>query len=355
MTPPVRLLSLTYAEDGHVNAQQVNAREIARRLDPARFEVTLLSDGSGPAAIAALPHVRTLRLPRRGRALRILARLLRGGFDVLFYPGPGLPEALHTRLPRWAPGRRARVLLPVEGDVRQLDEVPAWIRRRVDRLHRRADALFPITEFVAETLEARAGRTGEVIPVGVDLATFRPREGPRTPGPLRVLSVGTVKAWKRPELARLAAQRFPDARFTWVGDGDLRASEAAAAPANLAFVGAVGRDALPAVVREADVLLHPSRTEGLPKVLLEALASGVPVVTFDAYRPTFVSDGGAGFVVGSPDAMLEALGRLLADADLRARMGREARAVAARFSWDVVAARWQAVFDREAALARGGE
>lgn len=352
--PPVRILSLTWAEDRYTNAQQVNAREIAARLDPTHFEITLLSDGSTPCAIARCPAIRIIRLPERGRARRILGHLLHGGFDVLFYSGAGLPEAVYTRLPRWWPSRhRSRIVLPVEGDVSQLDEVPAWMRRRMDRQYRRADALVPITDFVAETVARRYGRAGDVVPVGVDLAVFSPRLTTRRFGPPRVLCVGTVKAWKRPELARLAAERFPTAEFTWIGDGDLRAHEASVAPSNLTFARPLGREALPDAYRDADVLLHPSRMEGLPKVILEALASGLPVVAFDDYRPRFLTEGGAGLVVRSPEEMLTGLDRLLGEDGLRDRMGRAARELARRFSWDVVAGRWAEIFEREAALARG--
>lgn len=354
MTDPrrVRILSLTWAEDHYTNAQQVNARDLAARLDPSAFEVTLLSDGAGPASILGFPHVRAWRLRPRLRALSIFLRLLARGFDLLLYPGPGAPEALWLRLPRFLRGP-ARVLLPVEGDVRQLEEVPQGVRRRVDRLFRRADAVFPITEHVAETLQARCGRIGEVVPVGVDVQVFRPRAHARRPGPLRVLSVGTVKAWKRPELARLAARALGDVSFRWIGDGDLLTGERSGAPPNLEFSGSCSRDLLPEAYRDADVLLHPSRMEGLPKVILEALASGLPVVAFDDYQPRFLSEAGAGLVVAGEADMLDALRRLLADEPLRVRMGEAARRVALEFSWDVVAARWAGVFKREAALARG--
>lgn len=349
---PIRILSLTLAEETYTNAQQVNAREIASRLDPTKFEVTLLSDGSGPAPIAALAHVRVLRLPARLRALRIFLGLLGGNFDILLYPGAGLPESAFMRLPRWFPGRRARVLSTVEGDVRQLDEVPAWIRRRIDRVHHKADALFPITEHVARGLRERCGRFGEVVPIGVDPVAFSPCQGERVLGPLRVLSVGTVKAWKRPEIVRTAAAALPHASFTWIGEGELRTGESTLAPPNLSFPGAFSRVELAARYRAADVFLHTSRMEGLPKVILEALASGLPIVAFDDYHPTYLAEQGAGFVVGSPEEMVDVLKQLLADDALRRRMGIAARALALRFSWEAVAAQWARIFQREAAIDR---
>jgi glycogen(starch) synthase len=352
---PVRVFSLTFAEDAYQNAQQLNVRELASRLDPSRFEIALLSDGSGPATILDRSNVRALRVPRRGRALRILLRLLAGGFDVLIHPHVGWAEAVYLRLPRWWPSRRrARVLVSVEGDLAQLDEVPRGVRERLESVYRRADAVFPITDHVAATLKARTGRGGPVVPVGVDLEIFHPRD-PRSDSarPLRVLCVGKVKDWKRPELARLAAERLPDLEFTWIGDGERLASERAQAPPNLSLQGQVDHRTLPDVYRGSDVFLHPSRMEGLPKVMLEALASGLPVVAFADYDPRFVTEAGAGFVVRDGEAMIAALRRLADDPELRAQMSARARAAAEKFGWDAVTRRWEEIFLDEAARVHG--
>ena len=84
------------------------------------------------------------------------------------------------------------------------------------------------------------------------------------------------------------------------------------------------------------VLLIPSRSEGLPNVALEAMASGVPVVASAVGGvPEVVADGRAGFLAAAEDA--EGLGRgvirLLEDASLRERLGRQAQGeVRRRFS-----------------------
>ena len=351
----IRVFAPTFAEDRYCNAQQVNAREILRRLDPERFRCTLLSDGSGPVSAMSGPHMRARRRPARRRSPRILHELLFGGHDVVLYLSLGLPEAVFLETRRWTGLPRTSVLGSVEGDVAQFDEVPARLRARAERVIRRADRVYPITEYVARTLEARFGRTGPVIPVGVDREDFSPSTTPRRPGPLRVLAVGTVKAWKRPEYFIEAGKALPGAEFTWIGDGDSIEACRRDCPPNVKFPGAAGREDLVGILRDHDLLLHPSRMEGLPKVLLEAMACGLPVIAFDDYEPRFIGEGKAGFVVTSVEELHRALRDLAGNEELRREMGRNARAATAPFSWDRVAGLWQAEILSVAAPSARGE
>jgi glycosyltransferase involved in cell wall biosynthesis len=129
-----------------------------------------------------------------------------------------------------------------------------------------------------------------------------------------------------------------------VGVGDVLPDMRRAAPTNLAFVGERAREAIPAELRAADVLLHPGRREGLPKAVLEALASGVPVVAFPEWRPEALLASGAGIVGADEAEMVRALAALRDDPPRRERMGAAARRVAEGFGWDSVAARWASLF-----------
>lgn len=102
------------------------------------------------------------------------------------------------------------------------------------------------------------------------------------------------------------------------------------------------RDDMPAVLRQAHIACLPSYREGLPKSLLEAAATGLPIVTTDAPGcREVVSDGDNGLLVPLRDAaaLAAALQRLIADAGLRARMGARSRERAlAEFSQEQVIA-----------------
>lgn len=110
--------------------------------------------------------------------------------------------------------------------------------------------------------------------------------------------LGALSPEKRPEWVLEVARRLPNATALIAGDGPLRTELAAAAPGNVRFLGSVGDP--PGFLAALDVLVVPSRTEGVPGVLLEAALTGVPVVATDV--------GGVAEVAG-PLSGVEVVGR----------------------------------------------
>lgn len=127
--------------------------------------------------------------------------------------------------------------------------------------------------------------------------------------------------------------RHPHARLTIVGDGPARAALQAQAKAlacadAVTFAGYLDEAGVAALLGVADMLVLPSFAEGLPVVLMEALASRIPVIaTQVAGVPELVQDGVTGFVVpaGDLETLTQRLDQLLADPDLCARMGQAGR------------------------------
>lgn len=124
----------------------------------------------------------------------------------------------------------------------------------------------------------------EVVPNGVDTQRFTP-EGPRSQlidhdGPV-ILFVGRLVEGKRPGIALEAFEELPqslNAELYVAGDGSLRSDLEKRAGADVTFLGQVPYDEMPSVYRSGDVLILPSRAEGLPRTILEAFASETPVV-----------------------------------------------------------------------------
>src|SRR4029077_835685 len=73
------------ADQGLTNSQMTNAREIIRRLDPARFHVSVFCGGAPDRTIEQRPNTRLVRLPQRRRTVRIFREFVLGSQDILFY------------------------------------------------------------------------------------------------------------------------------------------------------------------------------------------------------------------------------------------------------------------------------
>ena len=171
---------------------------------------------------------------------------------------------------------------------------------------------------------------------GVDLATFCP--APEPPGVPAVLYAGRMLTSKGVgdlvEAARRLRAAGTSLRLVLAGHSDAANPEAIPEAQLRAWAASgeaewVGRtDDVAAEMAAATVVALPSEREGVPKVLVEACGAGRPIVTTDVPGcRDVVTDGANGLLVPvhDPEALAAALGTLLADAGLRARMGTAGR------------------------------
>ncbi|MFD0370387.1 glycosyltransferase [Streptomyces sp. NPDC127114] len=283
--------------------------------------------------------------PRLAGETRELARLLRTVRPALVHAHSakaGLCARLALR------GRVPTVYQPHAWSFEAVEGTTAALARRWERWAARwTDRVLCVSEAERRTGESAGVRAAwSVIHNGVDATRFTPEGGPaesgpaaRVPGPAGatggplVVCVGRLCRQKGQDVlldawpAVLAA--VPDARLVLVGDGpDAERLRAAAGPwPSVRFTGAVA-DPAP-WYRAADLVVLPSRWEGMALAPLEAMASGRPVVVgdVDGARESLPPGHEALCLVppGDPAALAAALGRLLGAPGLRHSLGREAR------------------------------
>jgi len=256
------------------------------------------------------------------------------------------------------------------------------VRPAVRRALRRTRVLTACSPELARRVEAigHDPERSRVIPYGVDVSLFRPdparralwreRLGIPESAPL-ALGVGRMATKKGfhvlvDGLERLFAA-VPEAHVVLAGGGD-RLGELTAASARFAdrvhFPGPVMHDSLPDLYRAADLFVLPAvhdargNVDGLPNVILEAMASGLPVVaTAISGIPLAVEDRVTGRLVGEGDrdALVEALADLLARPERARAMGEAARRRAERdLTWDAIAARYRDAYRLALTGARAG-
>jgi colanic acid/amylovoran biosynthesis glycosyltransferase len=189
--------------------------------------------------------------------------------------------------------------------------------------------------------DAAAGKVA-VIHCGIDPDAFRPPAHSGT-GPLRIVAVGTLHEVKGQvhlvDACRLLADRGVPFSCRFIGDGPDRAPLAARIETlglgeRVTLVGRMTTHEVAAELAASDVLVAPSvptksgKREGIPVVLMEAMATGLPVVASRLSGiPELVTDGVDGLLVppGDASALADALARLAADPALRARLGSAGR------------------------------
>lgn len=303
----------------------------------SRLDLAVLGDRAlGPSALAALRRASAGRLVvAHGSTTLPACALATPGVAPFVYRNIGDPG-------HWAASRPRRA--------------------RVGLLLRRARAVVALSERTAAVLAGGFGVRPErlaVIPNGVPSAAFPPADaagraaaraaiGVDPAAPL-VVYLGALSAEKDVGAAVEAVGRLDGASLVVAGDGPDRARlerlAAQRAPGRVRFLGAV--ESSSAVLAAADVVVLPSRTEGLPGVLIEAAFTGVPAVaTRVGAVDEVVVDGSTGVLVdpGDGPGLAAALEAVLADP---VPMGARARAhCLARFDLDVVAAAWDRLLRR---------
>jgi glycosyltransferase involved in cell wall biosynthesis len=238
----------------------------------------------------------------------------------------------------------------------------------VPRSVRRADHVLTISEATKADLIRRYGVPTEKISIaypGVE-ARFHPQPDPPAEAALRArlglpdaplaLTVGTLQPRKNHVTLVEAFARVADATHValviaggegWAYDEVKKRVAEAGLEEQVHFVGFVPDDDLPALYRLADVFVYPSLYEGFGLPVLEAMASGVPVVTSDQSSMPEVTGLDAGLLVDptSPDEIARAILSLFGDSQRAADLRERGLARARAFTWQRTAQAVWGVYD----------
>jgi glycosyltransferase involved in cell wall biosynthesis len=333
---------ITGLERGGAELQLVN---LARALHGRGWEVAVFALRNGPLAA----DLREFKIPVQ---TFYPTRLLR------FRPHIVHAHLFHANIA----ARAARLFLPIPILISTVHSFAETSRRSDsigarDLLYRLTDSLTDATVFVSRAAaERRRARNSRVIPNGVDTDRFRPdaERRARTRADLGLtrefawFAAGRLM-WKKNYplmLEAMAQQSAPQtgAVLLIAGEGADEARLREIAPPNVRFLGA--RADIPDLMNAADAFVLSSAVEGLPTVLLEASASGLPcVATAVGGVPEAVVPGVTGYLVPQSDAAALAVAMTRVAGEDRAAMSRAAREHAvAHFDLRIVVEQWERLY-----------
>ncbi len=299
-------------------------------------------------------------MPRRmlGQQLQLSRELKRAGCDVLFSPGGTLParctvpmvtmsqnmlpfeptEAL--RFGRWSPMRLKMWLL----------------RHSQGRSFRQADGVIFLTKYAQDSVSAFFGgieKPVALIPHGIEKRFGQPPRAQKgveeysTGQPFRLLYVSILMPYKHQVEVALAVSQlhregvpvevyFIGADWGSYGREFRRLLERLdPGQAYLHWPGGVAFDQLDGHYKEADAFVFASSCENLPNIVIEAMASGLPIASSNrGPMPEVLADAGIYFDPESPASIAEALRKLVNNVELRGILAREAWQKSRAYSWE---------------------
>jgi L-malate glycosyltransferase len=260
--------------------------------------------------------------------LRAMRRLRRSGFrpDVIHAHvySAGVPAVIAGKL------LRLPVVITEHSTAFPQRTLDAGAAKKARFAFGRAGRVLPVCSFLQDAIEAYGVRADfEVVPNAVDSSVFftDPRRK-RGRGPRRLLFVGNLEPTEHKGFPTLVAAlaSLPGPRRNWhldvVGDGPSRQHyermvEAAGLTDAVTFVGRLSKPAVAETMRSADLFVLPSRFENLPCVIIEAMASGLPVLSTRVGGISEMVTDQDGILVppADPAALAGALDRMLSSLD----------------------------------------
>jgi phosphatidylinositol alpha-mannosyltransferase len=346
----------------HPGGVTEHVRHLATTLRERDHQVTVLAPSSKVGDDHGIPGYvrigRSVPVKSNGSVARIalsfhLVRRVRAlldasDFDVVHYHEPLVPSLPITVL-RFHDGANVGTFHTQSQRNLGYYYGRPFLGRYFKRLHACIAVSVPARDFVSRYFPGDY----RIVPNGIDTTRFRPENPPlpelRTPGMRTLLFVGRMEERKGfgilLEAYAQLRRRRSDVRLVAVGEGPQREGyerqvDSFGIP-DVLFCGRVGNDILPRHYTSADIFCSPAtRGESFGIVLLEAMASGVPVLASAIPGFTAVIDGGRdGLLVPpkQPRVLAQAVEALLNDPALGAELGERGRRTALQYDWHRVA------------------
>lgn len=318
---PLPELAYVAAARGFPRRPEIGARLLAWRN--RRFDAWVARRILAAPPAALIGHdtstLRAIRAARRAGTCTIVNQLI-GHIAI----GRSILAEEAARFPDWADSLHA-------------DAPDDLVRQCVDEVIE-ADAVLSPSGYVRDTLVQVGVDPARIVdlPFGVRIDRFTPHLVARRPGPLRLVYVGQISQRKGLEyLLRAMPDLAGRAELTLVGGVVGSGRALARHEGRFRHIRNVPHAEVPALYRDADVLVYPSLHEGSALAIFEAMATGLPVITTHN-SGSMVRHGVEGLIVPMRDsgAIAAAVTRMIEDPERRIAMGRAARLRAEAFTWE---------------------
>jgi glycosyltransferase involved in cell wall biosynthesis len=324
----------------YTNAQNLNCRALAEYLDKDKFKIFTLTTHFGEKEKFEVNTFNCIRPFRITKQLGFLWGILH--CDVAYLPK-------HIDTPLWvlkvAKLLNKTIFTTIEGNVTD-ESKPNLItlfngKKQMQKHFSFTDEIYGITRHIIEETKSVLRIKTKPLLLGVDANKFTAKLSEKLSS---IVFVGGLIKRKRVDEFLAIAELYPNLHFHIIGDGPERNNLQQIASKNIVFHGVLNHIKMSEIFQKADLMFLPAKSEGFPKVILEAASAGIPSIVYNTYGASdWMENKKNGFIATDLDDVKSIINELLDNLKLLQITSENAVKLAERFDWKNVIKDWEGV------------
>ena len=322
----------------YINAQNINCKAIAKHLDKERFEVLSLANYFGNEDTPDVKIFYCFKPFSISKHIGFLWGIL--NCDIAYFPK-------HVDTPVWilklARLFKKPVFSTIEGNVTD-KSLPNLIdlfgsENKIKNHFSLINKIFPITTFLQINASSLLPVQESVLQLGVDINQFSVSKKLKLES---IVFVGSIIKRKQVQEFIHLAHTYPQLYFNLIGDGEERESLKKTSPKNIIFHGLLPHSEIDEIFNRSDLMFLPSRSEGFPKVILEAASAGIPSILYDSYGASdWMQHYKDGFIVNDISEVKAVINTLIERPSVLKEASSNAVKLAEKFNWRLMIKSWE--------------
>ncbi|MCF6296416.1 MAG: glycosyltransferase [Flavobacteriaceae bacterium] len=318
----IKLLMFAELDSPLRNAQDRDALQWALYLNSSKFDITSFSSTTADKRIISKNNIKLIKLSKHKylRHFKMTLSLFSPFYSHILLAKPNLNVLIYLFFITKLPFLKKKIIISL------VNRLPYGLKLE-SILYNQRFFQFAISDQIKKDFYKLTGRKTSIVRLVYDLNLFFPPENKNKSK--KIVCIGSLQIRKNPFLFANLAKIFPQNEFYWIGDGYyydwIVEKKERASIKNLNLIKHLNQTELAEFIRACSIFLFPSIHEGFPNVIVEALATGLPVITMNSYGPDAIINGYNGFIVETEFEMQDKLNLLLSNNKLLRTMSKNAR------------------------------
>ena len=325
----------------YTNAQNLNCRAIAGYLDKDKFFVSTLTTHFGKNERFEVNTFNCFRPFSFSKHLGFLWGML--NCDVAYLPK-------HIETPLWvlklAKLLKKPIFTTIEGNVTDFSQEHCLCKlfgsiERMQKYFAYFNKIYAITKHLIDHTSIILNLVDKPLYLGVNTSPFAPVISKELKS---IVFIGRLIKRKGVEELILLTKCYPNIKFNIIGYGSVINKFKNNVPSNIIFHGILSHAQINLVLNQSDILFVPSKSEGFPKIILEAASAGIPSIVYNTYGASnWMKNRENGFIVNDFNEVKSVVTELLHDSKLLQSISENTKELAVDYNWENIIKDWEKV------------